>query len=48
MWKESTYAKEPGGDPIFLHQNDAEDVANVPLDGTVGKRGDGGCGRHIQ
>ena len=33
---------------MFLHGNDAEDVANVPLDGTVGKGVDGGCGRHIQ
>lgn len=48
VWKDSTYAKEPGGYPMILHRNEAQDVANVPLDGTVGKGGDGGCGRHIQ
>lgn len=48
VWKDSTYAKEPGVYPMFLHRNEAQDVANVPLDGTVGKGGDGGYGRHIR
>lgn len=48
MGKESTYAKEQGGNPMLLHRYSAEDVADVCHDGTIVKEGGGGCGMHFE
>lgn len=39
--RESTYAKEQGGYSMSLYRYSAEDIANVPHDGTVREGGGG-------